>query len=57
MIVKRRLKLEESLKKGYNTIYNQCSQKVKDKLEATNNWETTQHDQSLHDLITKIKRV
>jgi hypothetical protein len=35
-IGKRRLKLEESLKKGYTTIYNQCLHKVKDKLEATN---------------------
>jgi hypothetical protein len=32
-------------------------QEVKDKLEATNNWETTQRDQSLHELITKIKRI
>jgi hypothetical protein len=37
-VVKRRLKLEDALKKGYATVYNQCSQEVKDKLEATNNW-------------------
>jgi hypothetical protein len=48
------LKLEESLKKGYITIYNQCSQEVKDKLEATNDWEMTQSGQSLHELISKI---
>ncbi len=57
MIAKRRLKLEESLKKGYATIYNQCLQEVKDKLEATNYWETTQRDQSLHKLISKIERI
>ncbi len=57
MIAKGRLKLEESLKKGYATIYNQCSQEVKDKLEAINNWEMMQHDQSLHKLISKIERI
>ena len=35
-IARRRLRLEESRKKGYATIYNQWSQEVKDKLEATN---------------------
>ena len=34
-IAKRRLKLAESLKKGYATVYNQCSQEVKDKLKGT----------------------
>ncbi len=56
-IAKRRLKLEESLKKGYTTIYDQCSQEVKDKLEAPNDWEATQRDQSLHELISKIERI
>jgi hypothetical protein len=56
-IAKRRLKLVESLKEGYATIYNQCLQKVKDKLEATNDWETMQRDQSLHELISKIERI
>ncbi len=37
VIAKRRLKLAESLKKGYATVYDQCSQEVKDKLEATDN--------------------
>ena len=36
-IAKRRLKLQDSLKKGYATIYNQCLQEVRDKLEATDN--------------------
>jgi hypothetical protein len=38
-------------------MYNQCSQEVKDKLEATNDWEMMQRDKSLHKLITKIKRI
>ncbi len=35
-VAKRHLKLEDALKKGYATVYDQCSQEVKDKLEATN---------------------
>ncbi len=39
-IAKRRLKLEDSLKKGgYTTVYDQCSQEVQIKLESTDNWE------------------
>jgi len=56
-IAKRRLKLAESLKKGYATVYDQCSQEVKGKLEATDNWESIQRDQSLHDLVNKIERI
>jgi hypothetical protein len=56
MIAKRRLKLQDSLKKGYATVYDQCSQEVRDKLEATDDWDKTQRDQSLHELIQKIKR-
>ena len=41
-VVKRRQKLEESLKKGYATMYDQCSQEVRDKLKATRDWETVQ---------------
>jgi hypothetical protein len=44
MIAKSRLKLAESLKKGYATVYDQCLQEVKDKLEATDDWEGTQRD-------------
>jgi hypothetical protein len=54
---KRRLKLADSLKKGYATVYDQCSQEVKDKLEGMGDWEITKRDQSLHDLINKIKRI
>jgi hypothetical protein len=56
-IAKRRLKLAESLKKGYATVYDQCLQEVKHKLEGTNDWESIQRDQSLHNLINKIERI
>jgi hypothetical protein len=56
-IAKRRLKLQDSLKKGYATVYDQCSQAVQDKLEATDGWDRTQRDQSLHKLIHKIERI
>ncbi len=56
-LAKRRLKLAKSLKKGYATVYNQCSQEVKDKLEATGDWEVTQKDQLLYKLVSKIKRI
>jgi len=56
-IAKRRLKLQDSLKKGYATVYDQCSQEVRDKLEATDDWDKTQRDQSLHELIQKIERI
>jgi hypothetical protein len=56
-IAKRRLKLQDSLKKGYATVYDQCSQDVRDKLEATDDWERTQRNQSLHELIQKIERI
>jgi hypothetical protein len=56
-IAKRRLKLQDSLKKGYATVYDQCSQEVRDKLEAMDNWDKMQRDQSLHELIQKIERI
>jgi hypothetical protein len=34
VVGKRRMKLTESLMKGYETILGQCSQEVKDKLEV-----------------------
>ncbi len=57
MIMKRRLKLQDSLKEGYATVYDQCSQEVRDKLKATNNWDKMQRDQSLHKLIQKIEHI
>jgi hypothetical protein len=56
-IAKRRLKLSDSVKKGFVTVYNQCSQEVKDKLESLEDWEETQKNQSLHKLISKIERI
>jgi hypothetical protein len=56
-IAKRHLKLEDSLKEGYATVYDQCLQEVQDKLESTDDWERTQKEQSLHELIQKIERV
>jgi hypothetical protein len=47
--------LDGALKKRYKMVYNQCMQKVKDKLEATNDWDKTQRDQLLDKLIQKIE--
>ncbi len=56
-VAKRQQKLEESLKKGYATVYDQCSQEVRDKLKATKDWETVQAAQSLDELIKRIRRI
>jgi hypothetical protein len=56
-VAKRQQKLEEALKKGYATVYNQCSQEVRDKLENTVDWDKTQKEQFLGGLIQKIKRI
>ena len=49
--------LNQDLKKGFATVYDQCSQEVRDKLESSDGWETVQTDQSLHELILKIERI
>ncbi len=54
-IAKRRFKLQDSLQKGYTTVYDQCSQEVRDKLKATDDWDKMQRDPSLHKLIQKIE--
>ncbi len=56
-IAKWRLKLKDSLKKGYAMVYDQCLQEVQDKLKLTDYWERMQKEQSLHKLIQKIERV
>jgi hypothetical protein len=56
-IAKRKAKLDNALKKGFATVYNQCSPKVRDKLEASDDWDKTQREQLLHNLICKIKRI
>ncbi len=57
LVAKRQQKLKEALKKGFVTVYNQCSQEVQDKLESSDNWETMQGKQSLHELIQKIEHI
>ena len=56
-VAKRRQKLKESLKKGYATVYDQCSQEVRDKLKATRDWETLRATQSLDELIRRIEKI
>jgi hypothetical protein len=56
-IAKRKAKLDNALKKGFATVYNQCSLEVRDKLEASDEWNKVQREQSLHDLISKIDRI
>ena len=56
-IAKRKAKLDNALKKGFTTVYNQCSLEVRDKLEASDEWNKVQREQSLHDLISKIERI
>ena len=50
-------KLDSTLKKGYATVWDQCSQEVPDKLEASKDWDHIERDQSFHNLIKKIKRI
>ncbi len=56
-ITKRRQKLQESLKKGYVTVYGQCSQPVRNKLKLAENWEVMQKEQSLYDLFSEVEKI
>ena len=56
-VAKRRLKLEELLKKGYATVYSQCAEEVRDKLKSSDDWERIQKAQSLHELTGKIEMI
>jgi len=56
-VAKRRLKLEESLKKGYATLYSQCAEEVRNKLKSSNDWERIQKAQSLHKLIGNKEKI
>ncbi len=38
-IAKSKAKLDNTLKKGKTTVYGQCSLEVRDKLEASNEWD------------------
>ena len=40
-MAKRQQKLEELLKKGFATVYKQCLQDVKEKLESSKTWAVT----------------
>ena len=51
------MKLDSALKKGYTTKWDQCSLEVRNKLEASDDWECTQREQSLHELISKIEHI
>jgi hypothetical protein len=46
-VAKRRQKLEEALKKGFATVYDQCSQEMRDKLDSSDNLEIMQRQQSV----------
>ncbi len=52
-----RVRLDSALKKGYTTVWDQCSQEVQEKLESSEDWEQVQQEQLLHELITKIKQI
>ncbi len=39
------------------TVYDQCSQEVRDKLKAMKDWEIMQSEQSLHELIRRMKKI
>jgi hypothetical protein len=56
-IAKCKAILDSALKKGCATVWDQCSQDVRDKLEASDNWDWIQREQLLHNLITKIKQI
>ena len=56
-VVKRCITLNQDLKKGFATVYVQCSQEVRDKLESSDGWDTVKNDQYLHQLILKIERI
>jgi hypothetical protein len=56
-IAKRKAKLDNALKKGFATVYDQCSLEVRDKLEASDEWDRVQREQSLHNLNSKIERI
>ena len=56
-MAKRRITLNQELNKGFATVYDQCSQELREKLESSDGWETVKNDQSLNQMILKIERV
>jgi hypothetical protein len=57
VVGKRRIKLSKPITKACIMVYGQCLDDMKEKLEASRDWERIQSKQSLHELIQKIKRV
>ncbi len=56
-VAKRQMNLANSLTMVYAAVYGQCSQEVKDKLKASEDWERIQRNQSLHKLINRIEQI
>ena len=56
-MAKRRITLNQDLKKLFATVYDLCYQEVREKLESSDEWETVLTNQSLHELILKIERI
>ena len=57
VVAKRHITLNQYLKKGFATLYDQCYQELRDKLESSDGWDTVQNNQYLHQLILKIERI
>jgi hypothetical protein len=57
VITKRKVKLDALLKLGFAAVGDQCLQDVRVKLEVINEWEKTQKDKLLYNLIAKIERI
>ena len=54
---KRIMKLDSNMKKGFATMYDQCSEAVKLYLETVDNWDRIDCDQSVQDLMKAIQKI
>ena len=54
---KLRMKLRGAQKSVFSILYDQCSEEVKNKLQAEQGWDDVERDQSTHLLITRIRRI
>ena len=54
---KIRQKVKGARKTAFSILYNQCSQKIKDKLQAEQGWEDAETNQHTHELIGRIERI
>ena len=57
MVATRRITLNQYLKKGFATVYDQCSQEVREIWNHRTDGIPCKNNQSLHHLILKIERV